>query len=519
MLTFKHITLVSCIPFVLLADGLVIKTGQIQEFYPGDDGTYKIGIERGYTRSDAGIVTDQATGLEWHDSYRGGVVKSGKMSDAVAYCSSLLHDENADWRVPSYKELRSIIDYSHTTYDNAAMTNDIFESIVTGEWEEKAKYWTSTDDAYNTPGLAFHIIDFKWGSDATRAGEGEVGTLPYVRCVRGNSLQTLTFERNATLEVVYDDQNNLTWQDNEIVATQALAWSDAIDYCETLVFAQSDDWRLPNVNAYNTITDRNRYGPAINTAFDNTVALESLGLYWTSTGYGDESSKWFVSSNSGSMGMHGSSNLNYARCVRTGEIIPLPNTAPIAYAGEDQDGVIGDEVILNGSGTDTDGDTITYSWTLTSPTGSSSTLAGPLTATPSFTPDTAGTYEATLIVYDGYDYSTPDSAIITVVSIPDAATNTVEETIDAVNAMDPAIFSNPNIGNALTNKLNSILDLIAAGEYQEALDKLNNDILPKTDGCTLRGEPDKQDWIDDCAEQEVVYDYVMKIIERLESLI
>ncbi len=193
------------------------------------------------------------------------------------------------------------------------------------------------------------------------------------------------------------------------------------------------------------------------------------------------------------------------------------NTPPVADAGFDQSGVVGDVVDLNGTGSyDGDGNLLTYSWSVAIPGSSTLSLSG---ATPSFTPDIVGTYEATLIVHDGYDYSTPSSAIITVVSIPDAAKDTVEETIDAITSITS--FSNPNRGNALTNKLNSILDLINAGEYQVALDKLNNDILPKTDGCTLDpiGVSDKKDWIEDCDEQKVVYDYVNELIDRLNSLI
>ncbi len=195
------------------------------------------------------------------------------------------------------------------------------------------------------------------------------------------------------------------------------------------------------------------------------------------------------------------------------------NNPPVANAGEDQTGVVDDTVTLNGSGTDDDGDTLTYSWTLTTPSESSSVLSDPLIATPSFVPDIEGTYEATLIVNDTVADSIPDSVIITVVPIVTATTETVEETIAAIAAMDTDVFSNPNIGNALTNKLNSILDMIAIGEYQQALDKLYNDILPKTDGCALRGTPDKQDWIEDCVAQEEVYVYVQDIITRLESLI
>ena len=201
-------------------------------------------------------------------------------------------------------------------------------------------------------------------------------------------------------------------------------------------------------------------------------------------------------------------------------IVTANNTVPVANAGSDQSGVVGDVINLDGSGSfDTDDHTLTYSWSLVKPSGSNIGIINSTSHSASFTPDVSGTYEASLIVHDGYDYSSSASSTITVIPIVTAATDTVEETIAAITEMDPGIFSNPNIGNALTNKLNSILDLINDGEYQQALDKLNNDILPKTDGCALRGEADKQDWIEECIEQEEVYEDIMDIIGRLESLL
>jgi len=62
-----------------------------------------------------------------------------------------------------------------------------------------------------------------------------------------------------------------------------------------------------------------------------------------------------------------------------------------------------------------------------------------------------------------------------------------------------------------------VLGMIDAGRYAEALAKLENDILQKTDGCANGGEPDKNDWIRSCDEQEQVYMLIMETIEDLKS--
>lgn len=83
---------------------------------------------------------------------------------------------------------------------------------------------------------------------------------------------------------------------------------------------------------------------------------------------------------------------------------PSPaNAAPTANAGPAQSVFVGSTVTLNGSGSsDTDGDHLTFNWSLTSkPAGSGAVLTSPTTVKPAFTADLPGVYVASLIVSDG----------------------------------------------------------------------------------------------------------------------
>lgn len=86
-------------------------------------------------------------------------------------------------------------------------------------------------------------------------------------------------------------------------------------------------------------------------------------------------------------------------------------------AGPNAEGKIGRTVTLNASGTvDTEGNTISYSWEMTTrPSGSSATLLNASTSSPSFTPDLIGTYTATLIASTDFE-SGSDQVSINVVS-------------------------------------------------------------------------------------------------------
>ena len=98
------------------------------------------------------------------------------------------------------------------------------------------------------------------------------------------------------------------------------------------------------------------------------------------------------------------------------------NSTPVANAGTAQSVVAGSVVSLDGSrSTDADRDSLTFAWTLASkPAGSSATLSGSTTASPSFTADVAGTYIASLVVNDG-KASSSASTVSVVASIANAA--------------------------------------------------------------------------------------------------
>ena len=91
---------------------------------------------------------------------------------------------------------------------------------------------------------------------------------------------------------------------------------------------------------------------------------------------------------------------------------------------------------------------------------------------------------------------------------------------DAVDIMlDPATLKNKNMKNALLNKIDEVLEMIDDGLYEDALSKLEHDILAKMNGCGETGEPDKNDWIITCEEQSTLYPLVIETIEYVEGLV
>lgn len=103
-------------------------------------------------------------------------------------------------------------------------------------------------------------------------------------------------------------------------------------------------------------------------------------------------------------------------------VIVTANAIPVANAGVDQDVDTSTVVTLDGSASaDPAGDTLTYTWVLSPPSGSTAALSDTAAAQPTFTPDLEGEYVATLIVDDGTDVSAADTVTVMATTPPSVA--------------------------------------------------------------------------------------------------
>ncbi len=101
--------------------------------------------------------------------------------------------------------------------------------------------------------------------------------------------------------------------------------------------------------------------------------------------------------------------------TRLFNVLP-PNTAPVADAGFDQEGLQNSELILDGSASfDPDGDALTFAWSvLEQPVGAAVELSDVTAVRPVFTPTELGTYIFALTVSDSVDVSAEVRVSITV---------------------------------------------------------------------------------------------------------
>ncbi|MBW1953820.1 MAG: PKD domain-containing protein [Deltaproteobacteria bacterium] len=202
-------------------------------------------------------------------------------------------------------------------------------------------------------------------------------------------------------------------------------------------------------------------------------------------------------------------------------VISFENIAPVADAGTGGSVTVGTVVTLDGSNsTDANGDPLTFLWSLTQlPSGSSAAIDDATAEVTSFSPDLPGLYVVQLTVDDGFGGTASATVQFQVIVDPPAVIVAVQELEEeTINTIPPTFLKNRNMKKALVNKLNAVIADIEEGNYQVALDKLQNDLLLKTDGCAAAGAPDKNDWITTCEEQAVVYQELQRIITMVQEL-
>lgn len=92
-----------------------------------------------------GTVSDKATGLMWQ---QGDSEKTLDWSGALTYCNTLSLGGNTDWRVPSIKELQSLVDYSRSPVATKSPAIDpVFSTSQITNPDGKTNYpyyWSAT---------------------------------------------------------------------------------------------------------------------------------------------------------------------------------------------------------------------------------------------------------------------------------------------------------------------------------------------------------------------------------------
>ena len=148
-------------------------TGQTQSYTNtfGEDADYTCN-PHSYTDLGNGVVRDNVTELEWQQATAPGTYT---WAQAITYCENLTLPAGgySDWRLPTIKELSTLVD-SSIPYPGPTINTSYFPDTVASD------YWSSTTNAYYTS-YAWYVY-FGYG---TAYGNYKYNGYYYVRAVRG----------------------------------------------------------------------------------------------------------------------------------------------------------------------------------------------------------------------------------------------------------------------------------------------------------------------------------------------
>jgi len=305
----------------------IVDTGQVRCYdhrteiaYPragracfGQDAHYQ-GNQPRYVRHDDGTVTDVNTGLMWQAD-PGPKLTYAQAVAGAAKCRTGGYD---DWRLPTIKELYSLIQFSgfdphpssrdtrslrpfiddtvfRFSYGNTAEGDRIIDS----QWATRTVYVGKVMGSQRAMfGVNFADGRIK-GYPTGRTPRGDTKTY-YVIYVRGNT----RYGRNDFIDngdgTITDRATGLTWMQVDSASLRAgpkrdgkMDWPTALKWAEQLDYAGHNDWRLPNAKELQSIVDYHRSpdttgSAAIDPLFKatpirNEDGKTDFGFYWTST--------------------------------------------------------------------------------------------------------------------------------------------------------------------------------------------------------------------------------------------
>ena len=282
---------------------------QPDEAFYGQDAQYQ-GIQPAYQDNGDGTVTDLNTGLTWQKTPGDKV----QYNEAVAGAKDFNLGGYDDWRLPTIKELYSLILFSGTdpapeSVEPAVPFIDTnyfdfeYGDISAGERIIDAQYWSSTEYVATTMNQDATVFGVNFADGRIKGYPRDTGLQgqpmkQFVRYVRGNSDYGVNNFVDNGDGTITDTATGLMWSEDD--SGKGMDWEDASAWVQQdneENYLGHNDWRLPNAKELQSIVDYTRSPQTTNSAaigpvFKVTSIIDERGemnypFYWTSTTHVD----------------------------------------------------------------------------------------------------------------------------------------------------------------------------------------------------------------------------------------
>lgn len=272
------------------------------EPFHGQDAQHH-GNQPAYRDNGDGTVTDLTTGLTWVQA-RGAKVSWAEAMAGAAACRVGGH---TDWRMPTIKELYSLIDFrgyqarsssASRPYIDRSHFEFRYGNEAAGERAIDCQDWSATRYAGTTMGgsataFGVNFADGRIKGYPIADPRGGAKRL-FVRYVRGNPAYGRSRFVDHADGTIADAATGLTWTKAD--SGRGLNWQEALAWVAELNASRHlghDDWRLPNAKELQSIVDYtrapdaadpSRRGPALDPVFSITrLAGGEYPHFWSST--------------------------------------------------------------------------------------------------------------------------------------------------------------------------------------------------------------------------------------------
>jgi len=267
--------------------------------YPGNIPSYK--------DNGDGTITDQVTGLMWEkttDKNGDGVINyydKKYYADALEGAASCRTGGFTDWRLPTIKELYSLIMYYGAEPVPTATTQgmavpyintdyfsfgygDINSSQHGGDSNERiidAQYATTSIYVSTTMNGQPTMFGVNFADGRIKGYPANSRKKYYVLYVRGNN----EYGKNDFVDnsdgTITDKATGLMWMKDD--NGTAVLWEDALIYANNFTYAGCSDWRLPDIKELQSIVDYTRSpettgSAAISPVFNCTQITNEAGI-------------------------------------------------------------------------------------------------------------------------------------------------------------------------------------------------------------------------------------------------
>jgi hypothetical protein len=293
-----------------------ISIPQLGDSFYGQDAQYN-GNLPSYTDNGDGTISDHVTGLMWTqtlDLNGDGIIDSSDkltLKQAISKISSVNTGAYSDWRIPTIKELYSLINFNgidphldQTTNLHPFIDTNYFdfgygdssagERTIDAQVGTQTVYVDKTFIGFQTMfGVNFadgRIKGYPLTISMTSIGESKF----YFYYVRGNKAYGVNNFIDNGDKTISDTATNLMWSQDD--SGSGLSWEEALVWVQeknSSNFLGYSDWRLPNAKELQSVVDYSKSpattdSAAIDAVFNitkitNENGVEDYGYFWSST--------------------------------------------------------------------------------------------------------------------------------------------------------------------------------------------------------------------------------------------